>query len=215
MACRALVLADTIARLLAVLEVRPPAGAADTLAQYLALVEKWNRAYNLTAVRAAPGMVASHVLDSAAALPFLRGRRCLDAGSGAGFPGIVLALLAPQTEWALVESNGKKARFLRHAARQLGLSERLAVVEDRLENCQLPPDFDTVTARALADLATLVRRIGPFLAPGGRLVALKGRRERIDAECAALKIDWRFDVTPVRVPGLEAERHIVCVERKG
>lgn len=187
----------------------------DTLVEYLELVAKWNRAYNLTAVRDPREMVTRHVLDSAAALPYLRGRLMLDAGSGAGFPGIVLAILAPETRWTLTESSGKKAQFLRHAIRQLGLSRRVQVAESRLENYQSLPGFDTVTARALADLATLVGWAAHLLAPDGRLVALKGRRDRIDAECGDLGADRQTEVTPVRVPGLAAERHVVCVERKG
>ncbi len=206
---------DTLEKSITALDIRVPAGASDALTEYLSLVAKWNRAYNLTAIRESGDMIASHVLDSAVALPFLRGRRCLDAGSGAGFPGMVLALLAPETEWVLVEARGKKARFLRHAVRRLGLDERVEVAETRLERYQSDAGFDTVTARALADLATLAGWTARLLAPGGRLLALKGRRDRIEAERAALARDWRFDVTPVRVPGLEAERHVVCLERKG
>lgn len=197
------------------LDIRVPAGALDALAEYLSLVAKWNRAYNLTAIREPRDMIVSHVLDSAVALPFLRGRRCLDAGSGAGFPGMVLALLAPETEWVLVEARGKKARFLHHAVRQLGVDGRVEVAEARLENYQSGAGFDTVTARALADLATLTGWTAHLLAPHGRLVALKGRRDRIDAECAEVGSDWRLEVAPVRVPGLEAKRHVVCLERKG
>ncbi|MGH8161386.1 MAG: 16S rRNA (guanine(527)-N(7))-methyltransferase RsmG [Gammaproteobacteria bacterium] len=184
------------------------------LARQLALVAKWNRAYNLTSVRDPADMIARHVLDSAAALPFLRGRRMLDAGSGAGFPGIVLALLAPDTRWTLVEANGKKARFLRHAVRYLDLAGRVSVAQERLEDHHRPAAaFDTITARALSDLATLARWTTPLLAPGGRLVALKGRRGPIESECAALSSDWRADVVAVKVPDLAAERHIVVLER--
>ncbi len=184
------------------------------LADYLALVAKWNRAYNLSAVREPEEMVVRHVLDSAAALPFLRGTRMLDAGSGAGFPGIVLALLAPETVWVLVESNGKKARFLDHALRRLALSGRVSVHRGRLESYHPAPGFDTVTARALADLATLAAWSAPLLAPAGRLVALKGRRAEIESERAAFAPEWHVQVLPVAVPGLAAERHIVVLERE-
>ncbi len=196
------------------LGIAPAAAQTRVLARYLELVGEWNRAYNLTAVRDPAEMVARHVLDSAAALPFLRGRRMLDAGSGAGFPGIVLAVLAPETDWILVESNGKKARFLHHAVRRLGLSERVAVVRERLENYRPKAVFDTIAARALADLATLAHWTRPLLAPRGRLVALKGRREQIEAERAALTAGWRIEVAAVKVPDLAAERHIVVLERK-
>lgn len=196
------------------LGIEAPAGAIAALADYLALVDKWNPACNLTATREPRDMVARHVLDCAAALPQLRGRRMLDAGSGAGFPGIVLALLAPRSNWVLVESSAKKARFLAHALRSLGLSERVAVAAERLERYHSAPRFDTVTARALADLATLARWTAPLLASGGRLLAFKGKARRIAVERAALDHDWTVGVTPVTVPGLAAERHLVCLERK-
>src|SRR5699024_5551830 len=167
----------------------------------------------LTAVREPGQMVSRHVVDSATALPYLRGRHMLDAGSGAGFPGIVLAILAPDTEWVLAEANGKKARFLSYAARQLGLDGRLSVARGRLEDYQSAPGFATVTARALADLVTLTGWVGPLLAPDGRLVAMKGKAEQIAAEQAALGAGWQVESMPVSVPGLEAERHIVCLER--
>jgi len=202
-----------IAAALSGLGLRPPPGAADALADYLALLAKWNRAYNLTAVGDPGAMVVRHVADSAAALPFLRGTRMLDAGSGAGFPGLVLALLAPETEWVLAESAGKKARFLDHAVRHLGLRERVAVHAGRLESYRPEPRFDTVTARALADLGLLARWAGPLLAPGGRLVALKGRRSGVQAELAATPAGWEARIEPVEVPGLGAERHMVVLER--
>lgn len=197
---------------LAELDVAPPAGVAEALARHLALVAEWNRAYNLTAVRDPAEMVARHVLDSAAALPFLRGQRMLDAGSGAGFPGIVLALLAPETTWVLAESNGKKARFLAYAARRLGLGKRVEIYHGRLESYHPAAGFDTVTARALADLSWLAAWTGPLLAPAGRIVALKGRREQVESECVALGAGWRTQISPVAVSGLAGERHIVVVE---
>lgn len=181
-------------------------------ADYLALIEKWNHAYNL--VGDTGEMMVRHVLDSAAALPFLRGGRMLDAGSGAGFPGLVLALLAPETAWVLVESTGKKARFLDHAVRHLGLAGRVSVHRGRLEDYHPASGFDTVTARALANLATLAAWAAPLLAPGGRIVALKGRCAEIASELAALAPQWRSQVLPVNVPGLAAERHIVVLERE-
>lgn len=188
--------------------------AVDALADYLTLLAEWNRAYNLTAVREPSDMVCRHVLDSAAALPYLRGTRMLDAGSGAGLPGMVLALLAPATQWVLAESTGKKARFLEHAVRELGLSGRVAVHAGRVESCRPDRGFDTVTARALAELVQLVEWIAPSLAPGGRLVALKGQRATVEAELAALPDGWRSRVNPVTLPDQEAERCIVIVERE-
>ncbi len=193
--------------------IAPPAGATELLAKCLALLEKWNRAYNLTAVCGQGKVVTHHVLDSAAALSFLCGKEILDIGSGAGFPGLVLAILAPHTQWVLAESSGKKARFLAHVVRQLRLSDRVSVHAGRVERYPCGLRFDTVTARAVADLAALVRWAGPLLVPGGRLVALKGRRAVIDAELAALPGRWLAQVTPVEVPGLGAERHVVVLEQ--
>lgn len=188
--------------------------AVEGLAHYLRLLAEWNRAYNLTAVRDPGEMVYRHVLDSAVALPFLRGGRMLDAGSGAGLPGIVLALLAPESRWILAESTGKKARFLEHAVRELGLSGRVAVHAGRVEDCRPEPGFDTVTARALSDLSQLLRWTAPSLAPGGRLVALKGQHAAAEAERAALPAGWRSRINPVTLPDQEAERCIVIVERE-
>lgn len=206
-------LVTEIATGLAALRIAPPAGALDTLDAYLALLVEWNRAYNLTAVREPGDMVRRHVLDSATALPFLHGTRMLDAGSGAGLPGLVLAVLSPQTQWVLVESTGKKARFLEHAVRELGLADRVAVHAGRVEAYRAEMGFDTVTARALAELAQLLAWIAPHVAPGGRLVALKGKRATVEAECAALPPGWRSRVNPVTLPNWETERCIVIVER--
>lgn len=196
------------------LGVAAPPEAVLALVDHLALVRKWNRAYNLTAVDDPAGMIARHVLDCAAALPFLRGTRMLDMGSGAGFPGLVLAILAPDTQWALVESAGKKARFLDYAVRRLGLAGRVSVHAGRIERYRPERGFDTVTARALAALPVLAGWAAPLLAAGGCVVALKGRRAEIADELAALPAGWRAQVTPVVVPGLAAERHVVVLEGK-
>lgn len=198
---------------LASLNVAPPPGATDALVAYLALLGQWNRAYNLTAVRDIAEMVPRHVIDSAAALPYLHGAWMLDAGSGAGLPGLVLALLAPRTRWVLAESTGKKARFLAHAVRELGLGERIAVHAGRVEDYGGEAGFDTVTARALADLPQMVAWSGSLLAPGGRLVALKGRHAKARAECAALGAGWRSRLEPVNLPRQDGERCIVVVQR--
>jgi 16S rRNA (guanine527-N7)-methyltransferase len=194
--------------------IEAPDAAVGSLDAYLALLAEWNRAYNLTAVRDPGEMVQRHILDSATALPFLDGSRMLDAGSGAGLPGLVLAILAPETRWVLAESTGKKARFLAHAVRKLGLGERVSVHAGRVEDYPGSAGFDTVTARALADLPQLAEWLAPLLAPGGRIVALKGRLETARKECAALGSGWRSRINPVNLPGQEGERCIVVLERK-
>ena len=205
--------ASGIAAGLEALGIEAPAGAAESLRAYLALLAEWNRAYNLTAVRDPGEMVRRHILDSAAALPFLHGTRMLDAGSGAGLPGLVLSILAPRTRWVLAESTGKKARFLAHAVRTLGLGGRVEVHAGRVEDYPAEAGFDTVTARALADLPQLAKWSAPLLAPGGRIVALKGRFATAREECAALGGGWRSRINPVNLPGEEAERCIVVLER--
>jgi 16S rRNA (guanine527-N7)-methyltransferase len=189
---------------------------ADPLLAYLALLLRWNAAYNLTAIRDPREMVAKHLLDSlamhGATTPLAAaGGRLADLGTGAGFPGIPLAIAQPGLQVALVESNGKKARFLREAIRSLGLGNAKAV-ESRIEAYDAPAAFDAITARALATLPLILELGGHLLKPGGVLLAMKGV---VPAdEIAALPAGWEArDIRPLAVPGLGAERHLVVVAR--
>ena len=184
---------------------------AAPLLEYLALLARWNRTYNLTAVRDPREMVVRPLLDSLAVVPHMRGIATLaDLGTGPGLPGIPLAIALPGLRVALVESNGKKARFLRQAVRTLGL-ENASVHECRAEDLDMPGAFDAITARALATLAEIIAFGGHLLRPGGRLLAMKGVRP--DDEIAALPDGWRMlEAIPLAVPGLEAERHLVTVQ---
>lgn len=178
---------------------------------YLDLLVRWNRAYNLTSITDAEGMVVRHVLDSVTARPWLAGTTVLDAGSGAGFPGIPLALLEPDRRYTLVDASGKKVRFLRQVVMELGL-DHVTPVQARLEDWRGEGPYDTVISRALASLAEFVTTCGHLAGDTGRLVAMKGRRP--DAELAALPAPWRVTaVEPVSVPGLDAERHIIVLDR--
>lgn len=185
---------------------------ADPLLAYLALLQRWNRAYNLTAVRDPREMLSRHLLDSLAMLPWLDDMsRLADLGSGPGLPGIPLAIARPQLSVALVESNGKKARFLRQALRELGL-DNASVHESRIEAFDAAGRFEAITARALATLPEILRLGGSLLAPEGRLLALKGVLP--EDEIAALPAGWRVrSLHRLKVPGLEAERHLVVVVR--
>lgn len=185
---------------------------AHTLLAYLALLARWNGAYNLTAIRDPRDMVGKHLLDSLAMHPFVREVESLaDLGTGAGLPGIPLALADPCLRVTLVESSGKKARFLREAVRTLPLPNA-RVAESRIEALDEAGAYDAITARALATLPQIIELGGRLLKPGGRLLAMKGVVP--DDEIAALPAGWRVEaVHALVVPGLAAERHLVVVSR--
>ena len=185
---------------------------AGPLLAYLALLRRWNATYNLTAIRDPLQMVSLHLLDSLAMHPHVAGLASLaDLGTGPGLPGIPLALAHPGLRVTLVESSGKKARFLREAVRHLGLANA-RVAESRAEALDEPGAHAAITARALATLPDIIAVGGHLVAPGGRLLAMKGVRP--DEEIAALPAGWRLQaVHPLQVPGLAAERHLVVVER--
>jgi len=187
-----------------------PALSAPLLA-YLALLARWNATYNLTAIRDPREMVAKHLLDSLAMHAHVADGTLADLGTGPGLPGIPLAIAKPGLRVTLVESNGKKARFLRAAVRELGLANA-EVAESRIEALDRPGAFDAITARALATLPQILALGGHLLKPGGRLLAMKGTRP--DDEIADLPAGWWLEsVQPLTVPGLAAERHLVVVAR--
>lgn len=188
--------------------------ARQRLVAYILLLARWNRAYNLTGVRDPLEMVPRHVLDSLSALPFLRGERGLDVGSGAGLPGLVLALARPRMQWVLLDSNAKKCRFLGHASRELEL-ENVRVVRSRLEDFHPAERFSTIISRALSNLADFVAGAGHLLEPGGCLLAMKGRDPEPELTAAG-DLGERARVVPVSVPGLvEGRRHLVIVTGTG
>ncbi len=190
-----------------------PGELAPPLLAYLDLLARWNRTYNLTAVRDPREMVSRHLLDSLAMEPFLDGIDSLaDLGTGPGLPGIPLAIARPGLRVTLVEANGKKARFLREAVRTLGLANA-EVAESRIESLDRPGTFDAITARALATLPQILEFGGHLLAPGGKLLAMKGARP--DEEIAALPRGWRLETLHrLTVPGLDGERHLAVVGRE-
>lgn len=188
-----------------------PAGAQQRLLAYLELLQKWNRAYNLTAVRQVPRMVSYHLLDCLAAAPHVAAATLLDVGSGAGLPGIPLAMALPDSRVTLIDSNHKKAAFLRQVVMELKLANAEVVCE-RAETWKPAVAFDVVISRALSDLAEFVSVAGRHAAAGGRLVAMKGVHPY--EEIARLPTGWHvLEVIPLLVPGVRAQRHLVLVGR--
>ena len=181
------------------------------LTRHLDLMDEWGERMNLTAIRERSQQLTRHVLDSLSVAPWLRGRRVVDVGSGAGFPGIPLAIARPDLQFALIESTGKKCRFLEHVRDTLGLAN-VEVVQSRAEAHATRERFDTVLARAVGPLADLVRYAGSLVAGGGRLLAMKGRYP--GDELAKKLNGWKVvGVHPLRVPGLDEERHLVELAR--
>jgi 16S rRNA (guanine527-N7)-methyltransferase len=182
----------------------------ERLERYLALLEKWNRVYNLTAIREPERMVTHHLLDSLAILPHVRGPRVLDVGSGAGLPGIPLAIAAPELAITLLDSSHKKAAFLQQAVAALGLANA-TVVADRVESWQTDARFETIVSRAFADLGEFTAAAARLLAPGGVVAAMKGVHPHDEIE--RLPAGFRVrEVLRLEVPLLDAERHLVLVE---
>lgn len=180
---------------------------AQRLLRLLDELAHWNRSYNLTAISARASMLSAHLLDSLAAQPQLRGRRIADVGTGAGFPGLPLAVAEPQRQFTLIDSVAKKIRFVTHAMRALELTN-VTALQARVETLEPGEPFDTVTARAYATLADLLGHAQNLCGPETRVVALKGHYPH--AELAELPRGWRLEqVRKVEIPGLSAERHIL------
>lgn len=194
---------------LAALHIDLPDAAIARLLDYIDLLARWNATYNLSAVRDRAEMVTRHLLDSLAIVPYVHGATLADLGSGAGLPGLPLAIVAPEREVTLVDSNGKKTRFLRAVVRELALTH-VRVVEARVE--QLEGVFDCVTARAFASLADMLGWGGHLLGPEGVWLALKGRLPQ--DELATVPTGFEVQrVVALDVPGLDAERHLVVIKR--
>ncbi len=202
------VLPDRLEQGVAALGLDLPTAAVPRLLDYQALLERWNGTYNLTAVRDPVEMITRHLLDSLAILPHVHGSSLVDLGTGPGLPGLVLAIAAPGRQIVLVDSNGKKVRFLREAIRALKL-EGVQAVQSRVETVQ--GQFDCVTARAFASLADMLRWGGHLLAPGGQWLAMKGRRP--DDERPGLPDGFVLhEMRTLQVPGLEGERHLAVIQ---
>jgi len=188
-----------------------PASAQQQLLDYIALLEKWNRVYNLTAIRTREQMIHEHLLDSLAVAPHIPAGSLLDLGSGGGLPGIPLRIARPDLTVTLLEASGKKCAFLRQATIELALAD-VNVVCQRVEAYRPAVGFDSVIARAFADLATIARLGMRLVAPHGRLFAMKGV-EPVD-ELARLGATATVQaVIRLDVPGLRAQRHLVVMTK--
>jgi 16S rRNA (guanine527-N7)-methyltransferase len=195
---------------IAALGLTLPVEAVPRLLDYQVLLARWNAAYNLTAVRDPAEMITRHLLDSLAVLPYVQGETLADLGTGPGLPGIVLAIAAPGREILLVDSNGKKVRFLREAIRALKL-DGVRAEQSRVE--RLAGQFDCITARAFASLEEMLGWGGHLLAPDGIWLAMKGKAP--DDELAGVPVGFAVrGVHALAVPGLDAERHLVVLGRR-
>ncbi len=176
----------------------------EALLHFLELIEKWNRVYNLTAVRDRQAMVPLHLLDSLAILPHLQGPEIIDIGTGAGLPGIPLAIFAPDMTFQLLDSNAKKTRFVQQAILELNL-QNAVVCHERVENFCPEKKFQTIITRAFASLQATLDQTRHLLAGQGILLAMKGRFP--EQELAG--IPGQIDVIPLEVPGVDAERCLI------
>ena len=202
---------ERLTRDAALLGVTLEQAAAARLLKLLDELERWNRSYNLTAIEGREEMITHHLLDSLSISPDLAGTRIADVGTGAGFPGLPLAIANPSREFTLIDSNGKKVRFVAHAARTLEL-RNVTATQARAETLRPEVPFDTVTARALAGLPELLAQVAPLCGPATRVLAMKGRWPA--EELAKLPAPWRLsDSRTLTVPGLDAQRCLLVLSR--
>jgi 16S rRNA (guanine527-N7)-methyltransferase len=189
-----------------------PDDTAEKLLVVLDELERWGRRFNLTAIRDPEEMITAHILDSLVARPLLQGTEVLDVGTGAGFPGLPLAIAEPARQFTLLDSNNKKIMFVQHVAGLLGLSN-VTAVKGRGEDYAPGRRFDTVIARALAALPRLVEIAGHHVGEDGVFIALKGRYPAQELEQLGDKL-WTHTVTELDVPGLErGSRHAALLRR--
>lgn len=191
------------------LELEERLGGDELLMEYVTELMNWNRVYNLTSVRKPTDIVTRHILDSLTILPYLHGERILDIGTGAGLPGIPLAIACPDREFVLLDSSSKKLRFVQQTLGILNL-DNVTLEDCRVEEYQPEVLFDTVICRAFSDLPDFYRYAARLCSSGGRMLAMKGVYPMTEVECLKDKsvID---DVVSLKVPGLDAERHLVIM----
>lgn len=178
--------------------------------QYLLLLKKWNKAFNLTAIRDLPTMLELHLVDSLAIAEFIEGDSFIDVGTGPGLPGIPLAILMPEKSFHLLDSNGKKTRFLQQAKSELAL-ENIHVINKRVEQYQPEQPFDAVLSRAFAKCEDMLRGSEHLCKPQGKFYAMKGQVDEIELQ----GIKKPYKVQAIHWPGSQVERHLVIIQHKG
>lgn len=204
---------DVLAQGLTALGIALAPEGRTRLMEYVALIEKWNRTYNLTSIRGEERIVTHHLLDSLAVAPHIGAGALLDVGSGAGLPGIPLAIAGPERAVTLLDASAKRASFLRQAVIELGLRNAQVVCE-RVEAWEAPKRFDVVISRAFSDLVRFVEAAGRLCSAGGVMAAMRGRHA--EADTAGLPAPFRLKrAIALKVPGLNAERHLVLLEPGG
>ncbi len=185
----------------------------EKLQAYLELLKKWNKAYNLTAITDLKKMVSYHLLDSLSLLPYIPPQgRCLDVGTGAGLPGIPLAIMLPESDWVLLDSNGKKTRFVQQAIAHCHLSH-VKVVQARVEDYHAESSFDVIVSRAYSSLAGFIATVGALWQPHTRLLTMK--TELAEAESEAVDpSQYQMQINHLQVPGIAQKRSLVIVQRR-
>ncbi|MDQ7091737.1 MAG: 16S rRNA (guanine(527)-N(7))-methyltransferase RsmG [Methylococcales bacterium] len=179
----------------------------EKLIAFIDLIIKWNKAYNLTAIRNPEEMARLHILDSLAISPYIRGQRLIDIGTGAGLPGIPLAIYHPEMQFTLLDSNAKKTRFVQQAILELKLTN-VIVQHHRVEDFKPEIGFDTVTCRAFSSMDTIMQLTAHLFNDKGLLLAMKGQTPK--DELALLS--QHYNLINLTVPSIDAERCLVCIE---
>ncbi len=203
-------LVNNLQRGLTELGLNPESCPCDAYLEYINLLAKWNRAYNLTGVRDKQRMLYAHILDSLAALPYIRGERCLDVGAGAGLPGFILALTQPDAEWTLLDSNGKKVRFLQQLLFEMKVGN-VEIVHSRAEEFLSSTPYSSIIFRAFGSLPACYRAVEHLVQPGARLLAMKGRTPDSELQEVAARVK-SVTVEELHVPGIDAHRSLVVLE---
>ena len=201
---QAVLLADGIAEMGLIIS----AELQQKLLTYLALLQKWNKVYNLTAVRDPQEMVTLHLLDSLTVLPHIKAKNLLDAGSGGGLPGIVLAICLPTLQVTTIDTVQKKTIFMRQVKGELGL-DNLQVIHGRVESYQPAEKFEVIISRAFSELALFVSLTKHLLAKNGQWLAMKGQRPTLELTDLDVKVN---QIIPLTLAGLQAERHLIVLE---